>query len=41
MSEYRAQRSKCACVYEFLSDDLFTLNLMCEMQRLLKTTCLL
>lgn len=40
MSEYRAKCSKCAYIYEFLSDDPFTLNLMCEMQRLLQTACL-
>lgn len=33
VSEYRASHLKCACVYEFLSDDLFTLSLMCEMQK--------
>lgn len=28
MSEYRAPCSKCSCLYEFLSDVLFTLDLM-------------
>lgn len=41
MSEYRAQHSKCVCVYELLSDDLFTLSLKCEMQKLLQMVCLL
>lgn len=28
MSEYRAPCSKCSCLYEFLNDVLFTLDLM-------------